>query len=123
MTVSGRYCRIGLDTIGDILKSRCRNKLAVAAGERPSAAGILPREARLNNRSQDNEATPPAPKRSRSTPAFRRTPRVAPAAAQNQPQFTGDQYGALLQSVEALAAVVCAQSVQQFPAPVASDNR
>jgi hypothetical protein len=90
---------------------------------RTPAAGISPREARLHNRSQTNEPAPPALKRSKSTPAFRRAPQVAPAFAQNQPQFAGDQFGALLQSVEALTAVVRAQSVQHALAPVASDNR
>ena len=90
---------------------------------RPPGAGVSPREARLNNRSQANEPTPPAPKRSKSTPAFRRTPQVAPAAAQNQPQGEGDRYDSLRQTVEALAAVVRAQSVQHNLAPVASDNR
>jgi hypothetical protein len=82
-----------------------------------SAVGISPRETRLANRSQANVS---APKRSKSTLASHRASQATPAAIQNQPQLTGDQFGTLLQSVEALTAAVRAQYT---PAPVASDNR
>lgn len=86
------------------------------------AVGISAREARLNHRSRTLEPAPPTSKRTRVS-VTPQPPQTGLSPAPNQLQGVVDQVGALLRTVDSLTAAISAQSTQNTPAPVASDNR